>query len=99
VVQRSSCGDRGAQHVLAFGIPSEPPIEVGQVDRRRRILRAETQCALVFGFGLGRKAAPREEVSQRRARFRPIGIEALRRDELRRGALERLAIDFLVTSG
>ena len=83
-------GDRRAQHALAFGIPAELPIEIGEIDRRRRVLRAEPQRGLVFGLGLGGLAAPRVEASERGARFRPIGVEALRGDELGRRALEAL---------
>src|SRR5262249_59883309 len=55
-------------------------------------MRAEPQRSLVFGFSIGREAAPRVKISERRTRLGPIGVEALGSDELGRRALERFAI-------
>ena len=75
-------GDRRAQHSFPFGIPAELPVEIGEIDRRRHVLRAQTQRGLVFSLGIHGQAAPRVEASERGARFGPIGVEALGGDEL-----------------
>ena len=71
--------ERGAQHALAVGFAPKPAIKIGKVGGCGRVLRAQAQRSLVFGLGFGRTAALRKETSERRARFRPIGIEALSR--------------------
>ena len=35
------CGERGPQHTLAVGFPPDAPIEIGKVDCRGRVLRAQ----------------------------------------------------------
>jgi hypothetical protein len=54
--------------------PPKLPVEIGEVDRRGRILWAEPQRGLVFDLGI---RAPGVEISQRGAGFGPIGVEAL----------------------
>ena len=50
-------------------------------------------------FGIARTALPGEESSQRRAPFGPIRIQALGRDEFRRGALKAFTIGGRLAGG
>jgi hypothetical protein len=90
ILRRSN--ERGSERSLGVGFASERPVKIGQVDRCRRKLRAQSQCSLVFGLGVGGTTTLSKEASERRARFRPIGIEALRVDELCRRALKSFAV-------
>ena len=90
ILRRSN--KRGPQHVLAIGFSPQPPIKISEVGRGRRILRAQPQRSFVFSLGIRGTAAFCKETSECRARFRPIGIEALSVDELRRRALEPFAV-------
>src|SRR5262252_3374829 len=84
--------DRRTQHALAVAIATGFPIEIGKIDRRRRKLWAKSQRGLVLGFGLREKAAPRIEMSERRTRFRPVGIETLGGDEFGGRAVKTFAV-------
>ena len=57
---RGEVASRRAQHAFAFAVAAQPPIEVGKIDGRSRVLRAEAQGSLVFGLGVDRsvRAAP-----------------------------------------
>ena len=80
--------ERGPQHALAVGFPPKPSVKIGKVSGCGRILWAHAQRSFVFGLRFGRTAALRKETSEGRARFRPIGTEALSVDELGGRALE-----------
>ena len=69
-----------------------PAIKVGEIDGGGGVLRAQLQRGFVLGLGLGRPAALRKETSERGARFRPIGIEALGVDKFGGRALEPFAV-------
>src|SRR5262249_57264622 len=85
-------GDRRGQRAFSIAVPDELAIKIGEVDRRRRVLRAQPQRSLVFDLGIRKEATSGEKISQGGAGLRPIGIEALGGDELGRRALERFAI-------
>src|SRR3954466_15690201 len=53
------CRNRLTQPAFALPIPAQTPIEVGEVDRRRRELRAQVQSGFVFGLSLWSATAPR----------------------------------------
>src|SRR5208282_1335521 len=90
ILRRSK--ERGPQYTLTVGLPPKPAIKIGKVGRGGRILRAQPQRSFVFGLRFGRTAALRKEAAEGRARFRPIGIEALSVDELGRRALKPFPI-------
>ena len=55
-VARRNCDGR-AQNAFAFSVAAELPVEIGEIDRGGRVLRAEFQRRPVFGLGLGGPAA------------------------------------------
>src|SRR5208283_72404 len=84
--------ERGPQHALAVGFSPDRPVKIGEVGGCGRILWTQAQRSFVFGLRFGWTAALRKETSKRRARFRPIGIEALSTDELGRRALKPFTV-------
>ena len=50
-----SSSDRSAQDVFAIAVATKATIEVGQVNRCGRILRAQAQRGLVFRFRIDRR--------------------------------------------
>ncbi len=59
--------ERGAQHVLAVGVAPELAIEIGEVGGGGRVMRAQTQRRLEFGFSFGISASLGEEGPECRA--------------------------------
>src|SRR5262245_16509050 len=57
--------DGGPQDFLSVTILTALAIEIGEIDCRGRKLRAQPKGGFVFGFRLGRVAAPGEEGAQR----------------------------------
>src|SRR5262245_13471305 len=90
-IRLSTCNCR-AQNLLTIAISPQLPVKIGEIDRRRHKLRSEPQRSLVLGFRFSSEATACIEISERRARLRPIGVETLGSDELGRGAFESLAI-------
>src|SRR5215471_18290623 len=80
------------QHCQRLAIAAELPIEIGEVDHRGRVVRAQPKRRLVFGLGVAPATALRIKISQRGTRLGSIGIETLGGNELGRRALETLAI-------
>jgi hypothetical protein len=85
-------GDRRTQHAFSIAILSKLPIKISRVDCCRRVLRTETQPSPVFAFRVRQEATPGVKIPKRRARFRSIGVEPLRGDELRCCSLETFAV-------
>jgi hypothetical protein len=82
-----------------LAVPPRLAIEIGEVDRRRRKLRAQPQRRFIFRLRLRREAAAGIEAAQRRARLGPIGVEPLRSDELGRRTLEALPVGHRLVRG
>src|SRR5262249_45223235 len=86
------CDDCRTQYVFSLAVAAELAIQIGKVYRCGRKLWTESKRRLEFGLRICRLAAAHIEISERRVRFRAIGIKTLRGDELVRCAIEAFAV-------
>ena len=84
-----------APHASTFSpslIPLQTPIEIGEVDRGRRKLRAQLERGFVFGLGLRHEAAPCIKGSERGSPLGTVRIELLGGDVFGGGAREPFTV-------
>ena len=86
--------DCGAQNFFALCFPPRLPVQIGKIDRGRKILRTQSKRCFILCFGFSDLSAPGEKGAERRTRLRPVGIELLSRDKFRRRAFETPAVLF-----
>src|SRR5262249_21746049 len=80
------------EYALSITVTAQLTIKISEIDRRRRILRAESQRCLIFSFGIISEPATYVKISKRCAPLGPICVDALSSDKLGGRPIESRAV-------